>query len=231
MRRSSDGVSGEVAVARFCVASLIRGRNRSPCSVVVNLLPESPYRVLADRSVRGNESQTVFDRLAHQHAVERVLVQTWQTRQVQRAPLVERETSEAMAMALARHECFRRFRQRQPAQPMLQRDFPGRQGAHKYLVRRRRNRSPDRGRHGLRGCHPPEEDRGVEQEPHSLPPSKAAISSSGSGSKKEGGTVNVPLPKPKGRGSSAVCGSGRISATGRFRRHRMIVSPADTRST
>ena len=139
----------------------------------VRALPERPDRVFVDGVVRGDEGQAMFDRLADQAAVERVLVEEREARQMEGAPVIEGETPEAVPASFPWDQCLRR-----------------------------RNRLSNRPRDGLRpGCSP-EEDGGIEQEPDGPPPSKAAISSSGRGSRNEGGTEKAPLARPNGRGSA-----------------------------
>ena len=59
-----------------------------------------------------------------------------------------------------------------------------------------------------------------------VPPSNDSMTSSGSGSKNESGTVNCPRANPIGRGWRRARGRARISATGSLRRQCSIVSPS-----
>src|SRR2546422_10909274 len=69
----------------------------------------------------------------------------------------------------------------------------------------------------------PQENVGIEEEPHR--PSKACRRSSGSGASKSSGTVNSPAHKPNGRSVLAPFVAGFISTTGCPARTMTTVSP------
>ena len=154
-----------------------------------------------------------------------------QQRVVRRAGLVEGQWPQLQPLAPVDDVAPGRFGQRQPAEPILDRDLPRRERAEVDLVRRGAARCARHRRQlGVVGRQP-EKRAGVDQELHdgsSSTPNARRISS-GSGSKKLSGTL-IPRSIPTGRSSAGGFGSARISAIGTLRRHSTTVCPCSTLS-
>ena len=67
-------------------------------AVTAERLPGDPHRVLRDQGVGREQGHAVLYRLAHEHPVERVLVQRGQAGQLQHAGFVDRQAPKAVAL-------------------------------------------------------------------------------------------------------------------------------------
>ena len=90
------------------------------------VLPEHPDRVLADQRVRGDDDQTFGDGLTNQYAVERILMQGRQFRDLNDRFLRHWQRLNAGLLATARYPDRRFLRQGQSSQRPLDGDLPNR---------------------------------------------------------------------------------------------------------
>src|SRR5438128_1020753 len=192
--------------------------------------PERAHGIPLDVAVRSDDHETVGDRLADQHTVERVPMERRKPGELKRRFLVQRQTVDAVSIALCRDEPVDRLRQRQSPQRVLDGDLPCRDGAQEHLVCGINDRLA-RPRGQLVGIRDePEEGDGIEQEPHPPFASKASSRSRGSGLKNAADTRSAPFAKPTGRGFVRSRRTGRSSATGALRWQTRKVSPRSTSS-
>src|SRR6185436_15570101 len=241
---------------RGCSRSNTRALPIASMSVIAS--PHRPRRVLGHQAVGRQDHQPMNDRLADEHAVERIAMQRRQTQHVQRALLVERQRHHATALTLGRHQFLGRFRQRQSPGRVLERDFPRGHRAEIHLVVGRQIEVPDTQRQRAAAADDPEKGAGVDEELHRRffgrretsyfgrasaardgadiaagktgPDSNASRNSSGIGSKNESGTSKWYGPPPINRGSVRFCSTARNSATGWLRLQISTRSPLATAS-
>ena len=215
----------------------LRRHGKSDVNSVARL-PEDGGGVLGDRFVRCHDRHAVQDCLRHEAAVEGVVVEGRETGVVGGCGLVEGQRFQAQPFTAAGDVPVRGQWQRQTADPVLDRNLPGRERAQIDGVPRIAAGGQGRARELRVRRRQPEEGAGVGEELHYSPPMprrrlrtppNGRASSSGSGSKKLSGTV-IPRSMPMGRCSAGVACIGRISAIGTLRRQSVMVSPDSTRA-
>ena len=113
-----------------------RCRVRTPGAAPPDELPERTERILTDVAIRSNDHQAVRDRLADQHAVERVSMERGEPGEVKRRLLVEREAVDAVSVALGGNEAVDRLGQREPPQRVLDGSLSGGDSAQEHFVPR-----------------------------------------------------------------------------------------------
>jgi hypothetical protein len=144
--------------------------------------------------------------------------------------LIERKALDAVRRTLRRDEAVGRLGKREAPERVLDRDLLGRDRTQEHLLRRVGDRFTHRVGELFGLGDEPKEGRSIEQELQGRFPSNEATRSSGSGSKKDGGTRSLPVASPAGRRSLRGRLTGRSSATGSFRRQSRKTSPRSTRS-
>src|SRR5437016_4790284 len=191
----SQSTSATEASGRFRLAEA-RCRDRRSGAAPPDELPERTERILTDVAIRSNDHQAVRDRLADQHAVERVSMERGEPGEVKRRLLVEREAVDAVSVALGGNEAVDRLGQRKPPQRVLDGDLPGGDSAQEHFVPRIDDRLAGASAQRVGVCYQPEERDRIEQEPHLPLPSKASSRSRGSGLKNAGGPRRLAVGSP-----------------------------------
>lgn len=131
----------------------------------------------------------MFDGLANQDAIKRILVVVRQLGQKKGGILADRQGADKMLFPLFRDEFFRCYRQGKFAQRPLYTDFPGRGGTQINIVIGITEKVAGGWGEMVATGNQPEEGTGVKQQVHGSSPLKAAIISGGNGSKNSLGTV------------------------------------------
>ena len=170
----------------------------APAASWGDALPERPNRVLLDGRVGRDDHQAIHDRPADQPSVEGIAVQPWQLGFGQRGRFAKRQLRDRVRVTQVGYEPIGRLGQRQSARTVLHRDLPRRDGAWIHRVARIGEcRSRGRRQLGWIRSHPQRGARSEEQSQGAVD-SKDSRISSGSGSKKDGGTTERPLATPWG---------------------------------
>ncbi len=163
--------------------------------------------------------------LADQHAIKWILMEFRESDEMQRCTFFQQQRLHTVLFSLGWNEPLGRLRQRQSSKGIFDGNFPRGNRAKKNLVCRISKEFPGP-RREFRGLgNNPEEGTCVQEDSHCPLPEKALIISGGRGSKNSAGTRKVSFAKPNGRLDFLSGGMGRISATGIFLLHKIMVSP------
>src|SRR5678815_4496128 len=154
------------------------------------------HRVERERAVCGHDRQALDLRLRDQQSIEWISVMRWQGPDMQRVRVFDRKPDHAARAQSRRDVSRRRFRQRQLAKRVLDRDLPGTGCGQEQIVTGIEQQVASLGtKAGGLGLHP-QPALGIEQKLHG---SKSARTSSGSGWSNSSGTVNQPTLRPSCR--------------------------------
>ena len=98
------------------------------------LLPDCSNWILADQLVRRQYHKILHNRLANEHSVERVLMQSGKPSQVESSLFIEGKRIDAVVLTLCRDKFGGWIGKRQPAEGVFDGDLPGGDGAQVDLI-------------------------------------------------------------------------------------------------
>ena len=97
-------------------------------------LPDGPHGILANELVWSQDHKILHDRLANEHPVKRVSMQSRKPSQMESGLFIEGKRIDAMMLSLRRDKSCGRIGKRQPAEGVFDGDLPSGDGAQVDLI-------------------------------------------------------------------------------------------------